>query len=155
MSDHFDQNPNVQAIDARRKAATEAEAAKPKVVHIFTKASYVPPPEPEDEVSDEAVDEASVKLVTSVAKDFESALLRGVALIAYNHAEGCFETHISLPLGLKPQDGVVRMLGALEVLKDALLDIASNHVEVLAQMGSETANALEMAVEDSDEDLDA
>lgn len=144
---------------AKAAEATAQDLNAPKVFHIFTKAPYVEPPEPTNAIDPEEIpegtpDEGALKVVTGLVDDFETGNCRGIAAITWNQDEGCFETFVSLPAGLREADAAARMLGALKVLERALTDIAEGGTEVLTPIGSTAANALEKVDLDLDDDLE-
>lgn len=153
MSDALDE------LRAKYAARADAEAAKdadrPKVFHIFSKAPYVEPPErtdaidPEDAHEGEA-DIGALKVVTGLVPDFETGACRGIAAITWNMDEGCFETFVSLPAGLRPADGAARMLGALKVLERSLTDLAEPGIDVMTPDVGVAADAMDALEDDMD-----
>lgn len=126
------------------KADDQAVEDPRKVLHIFTRSTYVAPPEADaDEVPEGTVDEESLKVVTGLVEDFQDGLTRGIAAITFNEVENVFEAHVSLPVGLSSADGAARMLGALKVLERNLTDLCEGKIEVLSRLGSPTSDAFQ------------
>jgi hypothetical protein len=81
------------------------------------------------------LDPASVVLMEDATAEFLTGELRGAVLIAWNEKDKKFQMDISLPVGEDIQAAAYRYLGALEVMKAELLDIA--------MYGAPTAEELE------------
>lgn len=91
----------------------------PKIVHLFTGTPYEPPQPVRTDV-----DERSQEMLNEIGELVESGELVGICLFGYNTRTKRMEIFTQLPPGQENELSALQYLGATDLLKSCLLDIA-------------------------------
>lgn len=97
---------------------------KPKVVHIHTRQPYLAPT-PEEPLEEGAPDDNAVEHLTTTLQLMEEALVEGLVTVVFDREDGAAIVEVCLPPGKPTATSAMMMIGALEVVKERLLDIVA------------------------------
>lgn len=129
MADHYDQNPLIQALDAKRKAAIAAQEAeegkKVRVISIRTRKEWVAPePKKPKRLRRPKIDKESIEMLEHLLDEMKEGRCEGLLFAVTNREDGSFTFGLSLPPGKQVQPEAARYIGGIELLKQDLLELA-------------------------------
>lgn len=96
----------------------------PKVVRLDRK-PFEPAPAEAEDTGEPRPDEASKALLKVLGEMVETGIVRGLVVCAWNAAEDRFERMIALPEDEDESNAALRFSGGLQLLSEAVLDVAA------------------------------
>lgn len=128
-------SPELEAIRARQAAAQEAEAAVPRVVDIKTGERFVMQVKAKRQRKRAPkVDLESLEALERAIEQVKAGTLIGVCLIGWSKERQGFDLLAHLRPGEIPETDALLYVGALELMKAELLEVADFGLDAMGEV---------------------